>query len=293
VGAVRRGRLHPFALSSGNLGAAESGWLRVAAWPRIEAEVRDHAPPMITAAMPRASLLHRNVRCANWIVAPWPSIQPHSTPTCSPCVMLLVCWSRRTHSAARRQHLGPVQPQRVAMHDTRRGLQRDAREVLAELFADAQVHLVIDQPQRHLRDLRRELLDLDAVEPVDVQRDQPVHVEDALPACIGRAQHFQRAAVVAAGLERVVQPAHALGSPQVDAVLRLDALHLVAGDEGETAQMLVQVGQREFSFVAADQIGQPQAREVADDDVARQVALPDAGEIIERLVEGPTQALAT
>ena len=90
-----------------------------------------------------------------------------------------------------------------------------------------------------------------------------------------------------------MEPAHTLGSPQVDGVLRLDALHLVAGDEGEAAQMLVQVGQREFSFVAADQIGQPQAREVADDDVARQVALPDAGEIIERLVEGPTQALAT
>jgi hypothetical protein len=47
VGAVRRGRLHLFALSSGNLGAAESGRLLVAAWPRIEAAVRDHAPPMI------------------------------------------------------------------------------------------------------------------------------------------------------------------------------------------------------------------------------------------------------
>lgn len=43
VSAVRRGRVHLFALSSGNLGAAESGRLRVAAWPRIEAAVRDHA----------------------------------------------------------------------------------------------------------------------------------------------------------------------------------------------------------------------------------------------------------
>ncbi len=47
VGAVRRGRLHLFALSSGNLGAAESGRLLVAAWPRIQAAVRDHAPPML------------------------------------------------------------------------------------------------------------------------------------------------------------------------------------------------------------------------------------------------------
>lgn len=47
VAAVRRGRLHLFALSSGNLSAAESARIVVAAWPRIRAAVRDHAPPML------------------------------------------------------------------------------------------------------------------------------------------------------------------------------------------------------------------------------------------------------
>lgn len=47
VDAVRRGRLHLFALSSGNLSAAESGRLLVAAWPRIQAAVRANAPPML------------------------------------------------------------------------------------------------------------------------------------------------------------------------------------------------------------------------------------------------------
>ena len=46
VDAVRRGRLHLFTLSSGNLSAAESGRLLVAAWPRIQAAVRENAPPM-------------------------------------------------------------------------------------------------------------------------------------------------------------------------------------------------------------------------------------------------------
>jgi len=49
--------------------------------------------PMITqctAAMPRASLLHWKVRWAKWMCMPRASSQPHSTPTCSPCVMLLV-----------------------------------------------------------------------------------------------------------------------------------------------------------------------------------------------------------
>lgn len=47
VDAVRRGRLHLFTLSSGNLSAAESGRLLVEAWPRIQAAVRENAPPML------------------------------------------------------------------------------------------------------------------------------------------------------------------------------------------------------------------------------------------------------
>ncbi len=47
VAAVRRGRLHLFALSSGNLSAAETARIVVAAWPRIQAAVREHAPPRL------------------------------------------------------------------------------------------------------------------------------------------------------------------------------------------------------------------------------------------------------
>jgi hypothetical protein len=61
-------------------------------------------------------------------------------------------------------------------------LERDAREILAELLAHAQVHLVVHQPQRHLGDLGREFLDLDAVELVHVQADQLVHVQHLLAA---------------------------------------------------------------------------------------------------------------
>ena len=71
------------------------------------------------------------------------------------------------------------------MHDVRRGHQRDAREVVAELLGDPHVHLVVDQPQRHLRDLRRELLDLDAVELVDVDADQLLDVDQL---CRSRVQ---------------------------------------------------------------------------------------------------------
>lgn len=71
---------------------------------------------------------------------------------------------------ARRQHVLPFEPQSIAIHDVRRGSQRDAREVQAELLAGQHVHLVVHEPQRDLRDLSREFLDFDAVELVHVQR---------------------------------------------------------------------------------------------------------------------------
>ena len=61
-------------------------------------------------------------------------------------------------------------------------------------------------------------------------------------------QHFQRVAFVAAGLERVVQLAHLLGGLDVDRVLRLDLLRLIAGDEAEMLDVLVQVGEPELDF---------------------------------------------
>jgi hypothetical protein len=53
-------------------------------------------------------------------------------------------------------------------------------------------------------------------------------------------------AVVAAGLELVVEPAHALGGLDVDRVLLLDLLSGVAGDEAEAAHLLVQVPEGEL-----------------------------------------------
>ncbi len=45
IAAVREGGLHLFALTSGNLSAAETGELVVAAWPRIRSAVAATPPP--------------------------------------------------------------------------------------------------------------------------------------------------------------------------------------------------------------------------------------------------------
>ena len=58
-------------------------------------------------------------------------------------------------------------------------------------------------------------------------------------------QQFQRVAVVAGGLQRIVQPAHALGGLHVDGVFFLVAAGLVAADEAEAPDLLVQLGQRD------------------------------------------------
>src|SRR5690606_3616221 len=65
----------------------------------------------------------------------------------------------------------PVDPQRIAVDDGRALGQWQPREVFTELFGHTQVHLVVHQPQCDLGDLRGELLDLDAVELVDIDGD--------------------------------------------------------------------------------------------------------------------------
>jgi hypothetical protein len=47
LAAVRQAALHLFALTSGNLSAFETARILIAAWPRIQAAVRDNAPPMM------------------------------------------------------------------------------------------------------------------------------------------------------------------------------------------------------------------------------------------------------
>ena len=110
-------------------------------------------------------------------------------------ILVLLAYERRIaqHIAAAlgRQHLVPVDAQRVAMHHMRAAFERDAREVQAKLFAHAQVHLVIDQPQGDLGDLRREFFDFYAKELIDVQADELVHVQGLLAVTVAGAQHFQ------------------------------------------------------------------------------------------------------
>ena len=77
----------------------------------------------------------------------------------------------------------------------RAGLERDAGEIQAKFLADPQVHLVVHQPQGHLRNLRGELFNFDTVELVHVDANQAVHVH-ALLACVAAqrmagAQHLQ------------------------------------------------------------------------------------------------------
>jgi predicted nuclease of predicted toxin-antitoxin system len=47
LAAVRRAALHLFAMTSGNLAAAETARIVIAAGPRIQAAVRETAPPMM------------------------------------------------------------------------------------------------------------------------------------------------------------------------------------------------------------------------------------------------------
>ena len=51
---------------------------------------------------------------------------------------------------------------------------------------------------------------------------------------------------VAAGFQFIVELAENLGGLDVDGVLFLEGVLLVAGDEGEVVNVLVKLGQREF-----------------------------------------------
>ena len=85
------------------------------------------------------------------------------------------------HIAAllRRHHLPPIQAQRIAVDDMRTSDQRNAGEVHPEFLRHPDVHLVVDQPQRDLRDLSGELLDLDTVELIHVERDLLMNIQEA------------------------------------------------------------------------------------------------------------------
>ena len=106
-------------------------------------------------------------------------------------------------------------------------------------------------------------------------------------------QQFQRVTCVAARLEAVVQAAHAFGGLAVDGIFGRERLGGVAGDESEQADALVQVRQREFLRGAGFEIVQAHTREVGHQHIARQLALDDAGEVVQRLLVGAVEVLAT
>ena len=68
----------------------------------------------------------------------------------------------------RPQQFAPVHLQRIAMHNVRRLLQRNARVRLAKLQAQPVVHNVIHHPQRDLGDVRREFPQFNAVKLVHI-----------------------------------------------------------------------------------------------------------------------------
>ena len=81
----------------------------------------------------------------------------------------------------RRKDFLPVETERVAANDRRGFLEREAHEVLAEGFREANVHLVVHQPHGHFGDARRPLADLDAVEGIHVHEGKALDVQLRLP----------------------------------------------------------------------------------------------------------------
>nr|WP_233199916.1 hypothetical protein [Ottowia massiliensis] len=89
-------------------------------------------------------------------------------------------------------------------------------------------------------------------------------------------QHFQRVARIARAFERVMQLAHAFGRFDIDRVLRLDSLGLVARNKAKQAHVLVQIGQAKFGVAAGlaiRQVVNTKAGKVADDDDLGQIPL--------------------
>ena len=77
------------------------------------------------------------------------------------------------------------------MNNVGAGFEGDAGKVEAKLFADLEVHLVVNQPQGDLGDLGGKLLDLNAVKLIHVNLDETVNVETELAGGARGAQHVQ------------------------------------------------------------------------------------------------------
>ncbi len=104
---------------------------------------------------------------------------------------------------------------------------------------------------------------------------------------------FEIVAFVSAGLQRVVQAVHDGDRLQIDRVVILEAVLLVAGDEGERMNRAVQIGKCEFGrldprpgVVLGLKVVQFKAGKVGNDDIPRHFILASLADQILDIIEG-------
>ena len=89
--------------------------------------------------------------------------------------------------------------------------------------------------------------------------------------------------LVARGFERVVEVAHPFGGLDVDRVLILERALLYAEDEAELLHMSGQVFERKGYVLVFVQVIECERPEIAQQDIARQIGILEAGEVGESL----------
>ena len=94
---------------------------------------------------------------------------------------------------------------------------------------------------------------------------------------------LQIVSLVAGGFERVVEVAHPFGGLDIDGVLILERALLYAEDETELLHMSGQVFERKGYVLVFVQIVEFERPEIAQQDIARQVGILEAGEVGEGL----------
>ena len=96
--------------------------------------------------------------------------------------------------------------------------------------------------------------------------------------------HFQRMIGVSYRFERIVQLAHALGSLDIDRVLRLDDLRLVAGHKAKGFHVLVQILEQKLDYIVGSKVIQTESLKIAHQHITRNISLFDARKVINRLI---------
>ena len=97
---------------------------------------------------------------------------------------------------------------------------------------------------------------------------------------------------VAGGFEGVVELAHPFGGLDIDRVLVLERALLYAEDEAELLRMRGQVFERKGNVLVFVQIVEFERLEIAQQDVARQIGILEAGEVGESLRFGLAEVAA-